>query len=152
MGFDADWRVTNVEFIPKAKLVDIRIEYCGSELSCPECKGSCPRADMAPKRTWRHLDTMQFTTTIHASVPRSQCSTCGVLTQPVPWATMLKRHLSGLLSYVTHRIANAASEGFNSKIQSIKSAAGGFSSFENYRTRILFFCGKLDLFPSISTH
>ena len=66
--------------------------------------------------------------------------------------TMLKRHLSGLLSYVTHRITNASSEGFNSKIQSIKSAARGFSSFENYRTRILFFCGKLDLFPSISSH
>ena len=400
LGLDADWRVTNVEFLPKAKLVDIRIEYCGSKLSCPECKCSCPRADMAPERTWRHLDTMQFTTTIHASVPRSNCSKCGVLTQPVPWAgkhsrftllfeymavevikacssisaaakllnvdwqavqsimdravargierrdmsnirnvgideksfgkgqdyvsimtdvdnarvlevvpertraaadklwqlmdalqrkliqavsmdmwspfmeatraacpdaaivhdkfhvskylgeavdkvrrqenvqlieegddrlkgtrqlwlyamenlpedksavmlslrqadlktgrawsmkenfryfwecvsveearvffttwhswatrsnlppiakvaTMLKRHLSGLLSYVTHRITNAASQGFNSKIQSIKSAARGFSSFENYRTRILFFCGKLDLFPNISTH
>ena len=67
-------------------------------------------------------------------------------------AMMLKRHLSGLLSYVTHRITNAASEGFNSKIQSIKSAARGFSSFDNYRTRILFFCGKLDLFPNISSH
>ncbi len=69
LGLDADWRVTNVEFLPKAKLVDIRIEYCGSKLSCPECKCSCPRADMAPERTWRHLDTMQFTTTIHAAVP-----------------------------------------------------------------------------------
>ena len=29
---------------------------------------------------------MQFTTTIHASVPRSKCEECGVLTIPVPWA------------------------------------------------------------------
>ena len=67
-------------------------------------------------------------------------------------AMMLKRHLTGLLSYVNHRITNAASEGFNSKIQSIKSAARGFNNFKNYRTRILFFCGKLDLMPAISSH
>ncbi len=72
--------------MPEAKLVDIRIEYCGSKLDCPECKKRCPQADMAPERTWRHLNTMQFTTLIHAAVPRSKCSTCGVLTIPVPWA------------------------------------------------------------------
>ena len=35
--------------------------------------------------------------------------------------------------------------------QAIKSAARGFRSFENYRIRILFYCGKLKLFP-VSTH
>jgi len=35
----------------------------------------------------------------------------------------------------------------NSKIQSIKAAARGFRSFRNYRIRILFFCGKLHLYP-----
>lgn len=34
LGLDADWRAINVEFLPKAKLVDIRIEYCGSKLFC----------------------------------------------------------------------------------------------------------------------
>ncbi len=84
LGLDADWLVTKVDFLPEAKLVDIRIEYCGSKLDCPECKKRCPQADMAPERIWRHLDTMQFTTMIHAAVPRSKCSTCGVLTMPVP--------------------------------------------------------------------
>lgn len=64
-------------------------------------------------------------------------------------AKMLKRHLPRLLSYFRHRITNAASEGFNSRIQSIKSAARGFRNFENYRTRILFYCGKLDLRPNL---
>jgi transposase len=62
-------------------------------------------------------------------------------------AKMLKRHLPRLLSYFRHPITNAVSEGFNSRIQAIKSAARGFRNFENYRTRILFFCGKLDLLP-----
>jgi transposase len=62
-------------------------------------------------------------------------------------AHMLKRHLENLLTYLKHHITNAVTEGLNSKIQSIKSNARGFRSFRNYRIRILFFCGKLDLYP-----
>jgi len=62
-------------------------------------------------------------------------------------ARMLKRHLDHLLTYLKHHITNAVTEGLNSKIQSLKSAARGFRTFKNYRTRILFFCGKLDLYP-----
>jgi transposase len=62
-------------------------------------------------------------------------------------AQMLKRHLDNLLTYLKHHITNAVTEGLNSKIQSIKANARGFRNFKNYRTRILFFCGKLDLYP-----
>lgn len=62
-------------------------------------------------------------------------------------ARMLKRHLENLLTYLRHHITNAVTEGLNSKIQSLKSAARGFRNFQNYRTRILFFCGKLNLYP-----
>jgi transposase len=67
-------------------------------------------------------------------------------------AKMLKRHLPNLVSYFRHRVTNALSEGFNSVIQSIKSAARGFRAFDNYRIRILFFCGKLDLQPITTSH
>jgi transposase len=63
-------------------------------------------------------------------------------------AQMLARHLDGLLNFTEFRITNAVAEGFNSKIQSLKAEARGFRNFLNYRTRILFFCGRLDLFPS----
>jgi transposase len=62
-------------------------------------------------------------------------------------ATMLEKHLSGLLNYITHQVTNAVTEGFNSKIQMIKSCARGFRSFGNYRIAILFHCGKLELHP-----
>ena len=62
-------------------------------------------------------------------------------------AHMLKRHLDHLVTYVKHRITNGVTEGLNSKIQNLKSAARGFRNFANYRIRILFFCGKLDLYP-----
>jgi len=67
-------------------------------------------------------------------------------------AKTLKRHLENILTYFRHRITNAMSEGFNSRIQSIKSQARGFRAFENFRTRILFYCGKLDLLPEKVTH
>lgn len=65
-------------------------------------------------------------------------------------AKMLKRHLQGLLNFVRFPITNAVAEGFNSKIQAIKADARGFRNFLNYRTRVLFFCGKLDLFPLLT--
>lgn len=67
-------------------------------------------------------------------------------------ARMLRRHLPNLLSYFRHRITNAKSEGYNSVIQALRYAARGFRSFPNYRTRILFFCGKLDVKPQLASH
>ncbi|MFQ3167644.1 MAG: hypothetical protein ACI8QI_000175 [Limisphaerales bacterium] len=66
-------------------------------------------------------------------------------------ARMLKRHLDRILSWFRHHISNGMAEGYNSRIQSIKTAARGFRNFANYRTRILFFCGKLNLLRN-STH
>ena len=65
-------------------------------------------------------------------------------------AKTLRKHLQGLLAYQCHRITNALSEGFNSKIQALKAAARGFRNAANYRIRILFFCGRLDLTRSLS--
>jgi len=58
---------------------------------------------------------------------------------------MLRRHETGLLNFSQHYITNACAEGFNSAIQLIKANARGFRNFTNYRARILFHCGKLDL-------
>lgn len=60
-------------------------------------------------------------------------------------AKTLKARFENIASYFRHRITNATAEGLNSKIQSLISAARGFRNFFNYRTRILFFCGKLEL-------
>ena len=62
-------------------------------------------------------------------------------------AKTLHKHLTNLLTYFMHPITNAVSEGFNSRIQAIKADARGFRRFANYRTRILFHCGKLNMLP-----
>jgi transposase len=62
-------------------------------------------------------------------------------------AKTLHQHLTNLLTYFLHPITNAVSEGFNSRIQAIKADARGFRRFLNYRSRILFHCGKLNMLP-----
>ena len=62
-------------------------------------------------------------------------------------AKMLKRHLEGLMTWIKHRISNGLAEGFNAKIQLIKSIARGFRDFKNYRIAILFHLGDLDMIP-----
>ena len=58
---------------------------------------------------------------------------------------MMRRHEEGLTSYAVHRITNACAEGFNSAIHLIKANARGLRNFDNYRARILFHCGRLDV-------
>jgi transposase len=62
-------------------------------------------------------------------------------------AKMIKRHFENIVTWWRHEISNGYAEGINSVIQEIKTVARGFRNFQNYRIAILFFCGKLDLYP-----
>ena len=96
---------------------------------------------------WTHADAesgQQFFTDWYSWAIRSRL-------EPIKRvARMLKGRLPHLLSWFAHRITNSTSEGFNSLIQTLKANARGFRNFQNYRTRILFFCGKLQLKPEFT--
>jgi len=62
-------------------------------------------------------------------------------------AKTVKNHLNNILTYLKFPITNAMSEGINSKVQWIKYTARGFRNPENFKTAILFHCGKLQLYP-----
>lgn len=62
-------------------------------------------------------------------------------------ARMIKNHLDNILTYFKHKISNAAAEGLNSKIQTVKANARGYRSFNGFRNSILFYCGGLDMAP-----
>lgn len=62
-------------------------------------------------------------------------------------AKTIQSHFEDVITYLKHRITNAFAEGINSKIQQVKMIARGFRGFANYRIAILFYCGKLDLYP-----
>ena len=63
-------------------------------------------------------------------------------------AGMLKRRFENIITYLKHRITNAASESINSKIQWVKYTARGFRNKQNFISAIYFHCGGLDLAPA----
>ena len=63
-------------------------------------------------------------------------------------AKTLKEPLEGLPSYFRHGITNAATEALNGRMAARKASARGFRSFAHYRTRLLFFLGKLEMRPT----
>ena len=86
LGLNSNWEVREVDLSLEGLRVEIVLEFTGQELVCPECGQPSGRHDLAPERTWRHLDTMQFETVIRARVPRCACAKCGVKTIAAPWA------------------------------------------------------------------
>ena len=91
LGISAPWDVTRVELDERAKVVHVWLEErSGTLFRCPDCQATAPRYDHV-ERSWRHLDTCQYETRLHARVPRIACRTHGVKTVPVPWATAHSR-------------------------------------------------------------
>jgi transposase len=91
LGIGAPWDVVRVELDDAAKAVHVWLEErAGTPFACPECQTLSPLHDHV-ERSWRHLDTCQYETRLHARVPRIDCPTHGVKTVPVPWATVHSR-------------------------------------------------------------
>jgi len=61
---------------------------------------------------------------------------------------MLKRRFENIITYLKHRITNAASESINAKIQWVRYTARGFRNKQNFINAIYFHCGALDLAPA----
>jgi len=65
-------------------------------------------------------------------------------------ARLLNTHLDNILTYLTHPITNAVTEGLNAKIQWIKYSARGYRNRDAFKMAIYFHCGGLDLEPRLS--
>lgn len=86
MGLNDPWIVSNVELSIEKQSVKIYVEWPVSDkVPCPECDCKCSMKDFSPVREWRHLDTMQFKTTVISRTPRSNCKIHGVKTINIPW-------------------------------------------------------------------
>ena len=91
LGLGDEWRVENVMLSLGAKRVDIYLEYNVKSAQCPICGKLFGIHDQQEEREWRHLDTMQFETRIHAKTPRVICAEHGVRVIELPWATKYSR-------------------------------------------------------------
>ena len=97
------WRVSLVEVDEKDLTVTVHVGIDDDlELECPLCNARSPRYDRR-RRTWRHLDTMEFSTFVTAQVPRINCPTHGVRQLRVPWAEDSSRYTLAFESFVIDR-------------------------------------------------
>lgn len=101
LGLGAPWSVARVDLNVKEQRVDVFAEHGKKKRwPCPECGKDCGLHDHDEERTWRHLDSCQFQTFLHARIPRVRCDDHGVKQVRVPWAepksrfTLLFEHLA----------------------------------------------------------
>src|SRR5579864_8141365 len=87
LGIEAPWQVERVELKLEEGEVHVYLTH-GDKLdwACAECGALGPLYDHQPERQWRHLDTCQYQTIVHAEPPRRQCRDHGVRVVKLPWA------------------------------------------------------------------
>jgi transposase len=92
LGIEAPWYVDSVEL--KLEVGEIHVRLAHHDMinwPCPECGTECKLYDHQPERQWRHLDTCQYQTILHAEPPRSECGEHGVRVVKMPWAETSSR-------------------------------------------------------------
>ena len=86
LGLAPPWGIERVELKLAEGEVHLYVALAPKELwVCPECLARAPIHDHR-ERVWRHLDTFQYRTLLHARVPRLNCPSHGIKQLRVPWA------------------------------------------------------------------
>jgi transposase len=68
LGIEAFWYVDSVELKLEAGEIYVRLGHHEMvDWPCPECGAACKLYDHQPERQWRHLDTCQYQTILHAA-------------------------------------------------------------------------------------
>jgi transposase len=87
LGLEDPWFVSEVDLDTEGQRVDVWVEHPkGLHWPCPECGVEGPLHDHASERVWRHLDSCQFQTFLHARPPRVICPEHGVRQVRLSWA------------------------------------------------------------------
>ena len=87
LGIEHPWTVSKVELDIGKQRVDVWADHPkGVKWPCPECGAEGTLHDHAEERVWRHLDSCQFQTFLHAHPPRVRCLEHGVRQVKLPWA------------------------------------------------------------------
>ena len=87
LGLESPWSVADVKLDAENEQIDVHVEHPeGTRFCYPECDEVLACYDHAAERQWRHLDSCQFKTILHARVPRVKCPEHGVKQVNVPWA------------------------------------------------------------------
>lgn len=90
LGLEKPWRVSGVRIRVEEKRVDVEVSCMEKTIWASE-SGERLHIHGWEKRSWRHLDTMQYETRIHAEVPRVKYPDGRTEMVSVPWAEARSR-------------------------------------------------------------
>lgn len=81
------WKVTDIRWNMHERRLDLWLSHeHGMKGACPECTELSSLRDHSRERVWRHLDSCQCETYVHARIPRVACPFHGIRQVLVPWA------------------------------------------------------------------
>lgn len=87
LGLSTPWTVERVELDMAKQHVEVHVGHApGQRFACPTCGRELGVYDHLAERVWRHLDSCQFLTYLHARPPRVSCPEHGVHQVTLPWA------------------------------------------------------------------
>lgn len=87
LDLKSPWSVSSVELDTKQQQIHVHVSHPrNTKFCCPECEMELPCYDHTAERQWRHLDSCQFQTLLHAKTPRVNCPEHGVKQAGIPWA------------------------------------------------------------------
>ena len=87
LGIEEPWAVGRVELDIAQQRVDVWAEHpADRKWPCSQCGKLLSLYDHSEERVWRHLDSCQFMTYLHARPPRVQCPEHGVRQVELSWA------------------------------------------------------------------
>src|SRR5437867_2261371 len=87
LGIESPWYVERVDLKLAEGEVHVYLEHEDARpWACPECGAEAKPYDHQAERGWRHLDTCQYQTILHARPPRAECPQHGVRVVKLPWA------------------------------------------------------------------
>lgn len=96
----APWYVVRVDVRIEARQIHIWLEHqLGVRWHCATCQTDCGVYDHTSERLWRHLDTCQCETWLHAKLPRINCPTHGILQIPAPFSVGSSRFTLAMESH-----------------------------------------------------
>ncbi len=109
LGIEAPWKVQRVELAVERGQIHIYLAHDDRmRWPCQVCGKEASLYDHQPERQWRHLDTCQYETILHASPPRSDCEEHGPRVVRLPWAEPESRFTTLMEAVVIHWLEAAS--------------------------------------------
>jgi transposase len=107
LGIKSPWFVKESIYNAKKNRIDVYLEHEEKGVfHCSFCKKSAPIYDHSKERTWRHLDTCDVQTYVHAKLPRIDCPEHFVQQVEISWAKDFSRFTKQMYRYILKIIFN----------------------------------------------